>query len=248
MRVITIVLESMLWDDLEGIEFPGFSKRHFDPYPATFSARSLWCMQSADPLPDMDDWHSDKHQVFAEPNRFISNYAKTRLVSASWPKRYDPKFLDPLGSIPPNSLWSEWEMEPNCPHWGYFLKFLSGQFYEEGQWRIYWPRAGHAECGRCRVAEENRGIPRGIKKTATHFAELVKTHVLPLVRSDTLVLMHTDHGTARRGQIGNYWNKGVVYLQQPMDEGVACWADIRCTIKHALGVTQLPEAGRILCG
>ena len=238
MRVITIVLESMLWDDLAGIEFPGFAKRHFDPYPATFSARSLWCMQSADPLPDMDDWHSDKRQVFAEPNRFISNLVKTRLVSAYWPKRYDPKFLDPLGSIPPSSLWSEWQMEPNCPHWDYFLKFLSGQFYDEDwQWLIYWPLAGHAECGRCRVAEENRGIPKNIRQTAKIFTDLVKRVVFPLIRDKTLVLLHSDHGTARQGGIGNYWNKGVIFLPNNFrypSGYIITWADIRALLKNAV--------------
>ena len=194
MRVISLVCESMMALDLGSATIPGALHYDFDVRPSNLSATALWLMQSEAPVPDMGDCHSASKAKVFEKGNFISNRKKTRIISNFWPSRFDVRFLDPFACTSGSPICRE----PNSHHWPVLLKFLRDEFYGGNyEWLIYWSLIGHAECADCRIGNENEGIPQNLWKTTAEWFRLINECVIPLLRKETLLLVHPDHGTAR---------------------------------------------------
>jgi len=93
-KLVSIICESMIRHDVVGETVPGFELHDLDLRPSRLSATTLYLMQTDDPnVPQIDT--PTKVSFFDEPRRFISSRHKTRLISNFWPRRFDPKALDP---------------------------------------------------------------------------------------------------------------------------------------------------------
>jgi hypothetical protein len=121
------------------------------------------------------------------------------------------------------------------------LGFLREEFYSSDyQWLIYWSSIGHPECEDCRIGEENRGIPRGLRATAAEWFRLINESIMPLVRGDTLVIVHPDHGSARLGKtIFEQYGDGFMFIRPGSYKGLPPqgttlhWEHLRAMVKEA---------------
>lgn len=201
MKLLCIMCESIVLDDISGQELPGHDLLKFDPSPATFSAQSLWLMQTPLPLPPTaanpyagDSWFTEKDMI---GKRF-----KTRICSNFWPRKYDPSPIDPEVSDNVNKVVG---IEPNNHQWKTFISYLSGPRAHD--WLIYWPTIGH--CG-YRIGCENSGIPVDIRQTASMWFDLIRDEVLPRV-PEYLTLILSDHGSARKHNKAAF-SSGFIYV------------------------------------
>ena len=139
-KLVSIICESMIRHDLDGEALPGFEYHDLDLRPSRLSATTLYLMQTDDQnVPQMNT--STKTSFFDEPRGFISTKYKTRLISNYWPRRFDPKALDPLVSIDTGKVLAR---EPRAPHWPVLIDFLANGFRKPDYlWCIYWPLIGH---------------------------------------------------------------------------------------------------------
>ena len=241
-KVISIICESLNFKDVEQISLRNSVKYHMDMRPSMLSATSLYLMQTGDPVPDMGNCHSASEPcVFSPKGRLISNYVKTRIISNYWPRKFDASFLDPKSSIESGLKICR---EPNSHHYPVLLDFLKHEFYDSDyQYLIYWSLIGHGECYDCRIDEENKGVPYTLRKTAAEWFRLIDKDILPLVKQDTLVMIHPDHGTARKGQGPEAYTDGFMFLYpKEMAKLIPTpsiyWSTIRGAIRRATGVDQ----------
>lgn len=229
-RCVSLICESLCWADAEGIDLPSFRKLRFDLRPSDLSASTLWLMQTDDPVP-ADMWgnvHSGAVKVFSVPGKFLSNRIKTRIISNFWPAKFDPTFLDPKCDL---STAIKIRREPNAAHYAVLLDFLRNEWHSSDyRWLIYWSLIGHAECSDCRLEEENKGIPDTLRKTASEWFSILQRDVIPLLGDDDLVLIHPDHGSARRNlPAKDAFESGFLYCRGDLlvGTGTPTWADIR---------------------
>jgi len=231
-RCASLVCESLCWSDMDGMELPGFRKLRFDLRPSDLSASSLWLMQTADPVPaDMwNDVHSGAVKVFSAPDKFLSNRIKTRIISNYWPAKFNATFLDPkCGSHTAKEI----RREPRAAHYAVLLDFLKNEWNSSDyRWLIYWSLIGHAECSDCRLEGEDKGIPITLRKTAAEWFSIIQREVLPLLDNNDLILIHPDHGSARRGMGGAPMQNGFMYCNKDAFSGVVTWADIRKAVSN----------------
>jgi hypothetical protein len=248
-KLLTLICESMVASDAETLDLPGLERHEFELRPARYSMEALWLMQTGDPEPD---WHAmplDRTgpNVFATPGRFVSNYAKTRLISYFWHARHNPIPLDPLCTHSwldsQGKLRQPVSMEPGAYHWPVFLEFLSAEFYRSDyQWLIYWPLIGHAAVG-CRLRGEDHGIPDTLRETTAEWFTLIQNRVLPLVQPGTVVLIHSDHGTLRRNKPDSM-RRGIFFCSPPIHGVDMDWRNLRMIERTVLGVDKrMRDAG-----
>jgi hypothetical protein len=227
MRLCTIICESMTMDDLDGQVVPGHVLVPFDPHPATFSAQSLWLLQSSQPLPPPKGNPHEGTSWF-EGVECLSNRVKTRLVSNFWPKAYDPTCLDPECA---DKEGKKVGMEPDNHQWNTLMAYMDGP--RPHDWLIFWPTMGHAGY---RVPEENKGVPWHVKATTRAWLDLVAKSLLP--RLDCPVILFSDHGSARAGRTRDeQFRNGFAFV--PADDRVPCrspldWAGMRALQEHFL--------------
>lgn len=219
--------------------------------PSRVSAQSLYALQSKEPVNPHDAHNTKVPKVFAEKNKFIANYAKTRIISYFWPTKFDISYLDPRA----DNMHREIKLEPLAYQFPILLSFLKEEFYNSDYMHvIYWSNAGHGNVG-CRIGEEDKGVAASLTKTLEHWFKVIENDILPLVdRDKTILMIHPDHGTARKGMGHETFQDGFFYLYPKESATLAKdstieWADIRKTIRNATGIDdKMPykEEGRII--
>lgn len=190
-KLVTLICESMCLADLiaSGKHLPGFDMSAFDMTGSRTSYEALWRMQSDDNLPE-----GSIHEGCAWQGEFISKRHKTRVFSHFWPKRFMPTFDQSYVAIPTKRL----EPEPRAEQWIPFTSYLSAFRQDDVEWLIYWPNIGHSGDWCCRHPEES-GIPAHLGHSCHDWLTLIEKEVLPQLAPDVPVLIHPDHGTARKG-------------------------------------------------
>jgi len=265
MKIINLVWESFNRYDVTNLSLPGFGRFNFNSCAGN-SATALYLMQTGDIDPEFGKTIEDlknyrpainfTKKFFSKPNSFIANFAKTRIISIYWPHFYDTNFLDPRTKGGHEFNKPHGEPEPAGEQFENLLDFLKNEFYQSDyQHLIYWSMVGHGSCGNCRIGEENKGVAATLEKTATHWMDCIKTHVMPLVNLDkSILMMHNDHGTTRNPIIDgrNNYNDGFIYL--PSDRAIiesdytVTLSDIRKTLRMSFGIDDKlpPEIGKCL--
>lgn len=234
-KLVSILCESMQWCDVKGQGISCLTKKKFNTSPSRFSAQSLWLMQSEDPkLVSIDDCHNTKRERIFDKGDFLSTQFKTRLIAHWFPHVFNPARLDPLADSPKNGFPPVFR-EPNSWQYPVLLKFLKQEFFNSDyQWLIYWPSIGHVECSDCRLPPEDKGVPDNIHQTTAEWFRLINKDILPFIKPDTTVFIHTDHGSARRIKNHN-WNDGFLFhtpnVQFRDNSG---WNDYRKMVRQVL--------------
>ena len=229
MKLFSIICESMIWPDSEGITLEGFKKISFDLKPANLSATSLWLMQTDIPIPFLSPTLLNyKQRYFTTSTNFLSNRFKTRIIANFWPYPYDPVVFDKQAAI---FNCGRVAMEPEAHQWKTLQTFLRSDEPKNYEWLIYWPTIGHEDY---RLKTESSGIPVHLKETTQLWFSMIRD-LLPLV-PDTTVLIHTDHGTARKGMGQAAYEQGFAYIPNKLNIDKLDWPALR----------RLEE--QILCG
>jgi hypothetical protein len=266
VKVITLICESFNRYDTTDVVIPGFKKLDFNLFPADKSQTALYLLET-DTMPGneiLDDekkleiWK--KKLKFSHARDFICDYVKTRMISYFWRPRHMRPSMD-YGVVddtveysnPFHMLKLDGSAEPDSKNFKILKDFIEHEFYtSDFQHLIYWPLVGHLYF---RMEGENSGVPYSLEKTFKHWIQTLEDHILPLIKMDeTLVMIHNDHGTRRKGK--PFWpmiNDGFLYIHDPLDR-VNCdwevtWTDIRKTLCDNFGINVLEnEGGRSLCG
>ncbi len=239
-RLISILCESLNRYDLVGCIPAGFAQHDLDLHPALISVDALYEMETEFPRE-----HANGSELFSVAGAFLANHVRTRLISNYWPRGHDPIFLDPLASRKVHEDDDHKRMEPDCHHFGMFVDFIRNEFYSsvpEYRHLIYWPYTGHAGL-KLRVPEDNHGIPADCSRTWRRWIAVLQEHVFPLIHWDrTVVLIHPDHGTNRKGiAYERAMRDGFLLAWHPGHKPAAerqllTWADLRQTEQAALGI------------
>ena len=111
-------------------------------------------------------------------------------------------------------------------------EFLRSEFYSGAvEHFIFWGRIGHVGV---RARGENQGIPTTLAKTWRRNCDWLSEFVFPLVDWDrTVVLVHPDHGTRRRGlSLRESMHDGFVLSSRSLPFPVRCWADLGETVER----------------
>jgi len=209
MKTCTIICESMTMDDLdEDLKFlHGHVLLPFDPHPATMSAQSLWCMMTPDKLPPAAGNPHEGTSWFEEASSLLSSKFKVRLISNFWPKRYDPRIIDPECADPKGKVVG---CDPNCHQWETMREYLKGPCPHE--WLIYWPTLGHAKY---RIGDENKGIPEHICETTRTWLSLAAILVEEAEAKGFQTILFSDHGSARKDKSRDeQFRNGFVWLPE----------------------------------
>ena len=220
MKLLNIICESMLMSDLELQEISGFKLIPFDTSGANFSAQSLWRMNCDLPQPPIPQKLWEGESVFKDiPNPLMLKH-RTRLISNFWPHRFDPTLFDPDCS---DRINKQVGIDPDNHQWTTFLSYLCGPMPHD--WVIYWPTVGHCSY---RLGPDNNGIPENIRRTTTYWLDMIRNQILPRVPKGTTILIHTDHGSARKNQTTNeYYNQGFAFIPNNMEIENLNWASFR---------------------
>ena len=229
--LLTMICESMCWRDLEksGTGVNNFDVSRLDMRPAQDSKDALWLMQSDDPIPDA----KGPGQSVFQGDGFISSKARTKLFSHFWPSRFDPRPLDPT-FVTKRIPMDERQNEPRNELWRDFDWHVRNWMERPSDWVIYWPLIGHV--GQRGPTED--GIPEHIGKSCEEWLELINQAIIPLMNKhrDIPIMIHSDHGTARKGSDGSEYQWGFVYHRNAgINRSNVTWADIREAERRCLG-------------
>lgn len=258
-KIITLICESLNIYDIKDFSFEFMNESMFYKMnlgESDLSAKALYLMQGNDNLPnDMvsgDPFANNKPSIFAEEGKFIANYVKTRIIANFWPFRWNPIYLDPKTHLTGRH---ESKMEPLSHHYSFLLPFLKNEFYQSDyQHLIYWTATGHPQV-KCRVDEEEIGIPISLKKTAQHWFKVIQEEIMPLIdKKNTILLIHPDHGTARKNMGKEAIQDGFLYFYPKTNailnnDNTVAWQDIRKTIRIITGTDEIiphKENGRLI--
>lgn len=224
MKLVTIICESMLMSDVDGYQIPGYKLVPFNTAPARFSAESLWCLNTNLPPPPVPKILWEGESIFKTiPSPLMSRF-KIRLISNFWPAAYSPALWDPDTA---SRIGKGAARDPENHQYRSLLEYLAGT--RQHDWLIYWPTIGH--CG-YRLDCENKGIPENIRETTKYWLNIVKNSLIPSFPTGLPILIHTDHGSVRKGTYD--FNGGFAFIPEKLTIDSLDWTGMRQLIESIL--------------
>lgn len=232
MKTITLICESFNAIDVSSksrskLESLGFEYNDMDVSPAYDSVSALSLMQTGHCRPFEE--RKDPYYVFEDVTTLASVFS-TRLISSVWPVYCNVDTLDPkarwANTEPTFNVLRNIDLERDeikeCE------TFLRAEFYSsKHEHLIMWPKLGRVGH---RVGKENHGIPVSLVRTFEHYVNILVSRLFPLVDFDnTVVIMHTDHGSARRDLNDDMsMRSGFSFTYTPgLDANVSDWRTLR---------------------
>lgn len=226
-KLVTIICESMTWFDLQPEDvLPGFTRHKFDFTPASDSAQSFWCMQTDKPIPSSRlSWRNE----FENPDiPFLSRHVPTRIIAHFWPRRFNARVFDDeskLSNDPHDNV-----CEPDSTQWFDGLQTARTWSTNQKSWLIYWGRMGHLGL------RKEEGIPTSLNMTLKEWFKLLNEQFIPLVDQSIPMLVHSDHGTARKGHGNREFHEGFLFSRGVDLPPECAWSDVREAQSRCLGV------------
>lgn len=231
MQVVTIICESFHRQDLEQAAIPaafdGFRRFEMDLAPVYDSVSALTMLQSG----RCRAWERRKRTdpIFHATDDLLAFRHRTRLISSCWPSYCNARLLDPKANHAKNRRRVKVQEEAE--------RYLREEFYaQDYRHLIFWGRRGHV--GQ-RVGLENFGIPTRLTNTMNRWLSYLGDEILPLIQLDTTaVLLHPDHGSARRGLTREEaLHQGFLWVRSPISVepcDAYDWSSMRVLLVHLL--------------
>ena len=196
MRVLQIIFESMNWDDSS--EVPGLYRHRLDTWPATDSHSAARCLGTGR-LQRIDNGAPLKWSL-PWPTIYAAGWQRGFLEGNVFPGQHVTGYADGA--------------EPNRG-WRAFIESL--RKHRLGDYAIYWTLRGHV------AIRQSCGffcVPDDLRPDFDGMMDHVRNDVIPELPEDCLLLVHNDHGTARRNKP---WESamfdGFLFANQVIGEG-----------------------------